>query len=131
MAEHHLAVLRPHLEVAEPGALVDQRQQLERLAALALGRAQVERAAQLQAVALRPPGEPEFVILPVAGQGEGQVPVVGAVEGEVLGQEHVLDHVERVGGQKVAVFFGCGVVHALKFLTRYGRPRPEGIAVRK
>ena len=77
-----LAVLRPHLEVAKPDPLVDHRKPVRRRrsARLDLAIAQVERQAKLQAIRLRPPSEPQLVILPVAGQGEGQIAVLGAVE---------------------------------------------------
>jgi hypothetical protein len=67
-------------------------------AAAGLGGAQIERAAQLQAVALGTPGEPQLIVLPVAGQGEGQVAVVRAVERQVFGIQDMFDYVQRIVG---------------------------------
>ena len=111
MTEDDLAFLRPDLEVAEPDALIDQRQKLMRLNALGLAGLEVEGQAQLQAVGLRPPGEPQLVVLPVAGQGEGEIPVLGAVEFQILSRQHVLNHVQRV--ETIFAVFGLARVHGV------------------
>jgi hypothetical protein len=106
-----LAVLRPNLEVAEPDARRDSPEHFPGGRAQFGRQLQVHRQAQLQAVALGPPGEPQLVVLPVAGQGEGQVAVLGAVEGQVLGGQDVLDHVERIEADVFDVVVLKGGVH--------------------
>ena len=43
--------------------------------------------------------------------GEGQIAVFGAVEAEVFGHQHALDHVQGVEGDQHVVFFRLGGVH--------------------
>jgi hypothetical protein len=74
------------------------------VSALFLGRGQVHRQAQLQAVGFRPPGEPQFVVLPVAGQGEGEIAVFGAFEWQVFRGQDVFDHVQRIVRQHDVLF---------------------------
>src|SRR5258707_830239 len=102
VTEDHLAVF-PELEVAEPDARVHLGDEVLGGGALGGGDGEVHREAELQAVALRPPGEPEFVVLPVAGQAEGEIAILGAVEGKVLGREHMLHDIERIGAKLDAV----------------------------
>ena len=109
MAEDDLAVIGPDLEMAHPGTLVDQADQLIGGGPAGLRRLQVQRTAQLQAVALGAPGEPELVILPVAGQRKGQIALVGAVERQVFGHQDVFHDLQRIVGN--IDFFGPYNVH--------------------
>ena len=98
MAEDDLAILGPYLEMAHPGPLVDQADQLIGRGTAGPGRLQVQGAAQLKAVALGPPGEPQLVILPVSGKRKGQIAFVGPVERQVFGHQHVFHDIQGIVG---------------------------------
>jgi hypothetical protein len=80
VAENNLAVLGPDLEMPEPDPLIDQGYQLMQGRTLGLGGPQVDGTANLQAVALGAPCEPQFIVLPGPGDGKGQVSVANPIK---------------------------------------------------
>jgi len=116
VAEDDLALVRPDLEMAQPGALIDHGDQFIGRCAARLGHAKVQRQTQLKAVALGPPGEPQFIVLPVAGQGEGQIALVRAVERQILRRQDVFDHIQRIKGQ-VDLFGSHSIHQAFNFFS--------------
>uniref|UniRef100_A0A0N4ZKZ3 ABC transporter ATP-binding protein n=1 Tax=Parastrongyloides trichosuri TaxID=131310 RepID=A0A0N4ZKZ3_PARTI len=119
VTEDDLALVRPDLEMAQPGALIDHRHQFIGRRAPRLGHPQVQRQAQLKAVPLGPPGEPQLIVLPVAGQGEGQIALVRAVERQVLRRQDVFDHIQRIKGQ-VDLFGSHSIHQAFNFFSNDG-----------
>ncbi|MNR28944.1 hypothetical protein D3C85_1462940 [compost metagenome] len=123
MTEDDLALVRPDLEMPQPGALVDHRHQFIGGGAARLHDPQIQGAAQLKAVALGTPGEPQLIVLPVAGQGEGEVAVVRAVERQVLRVEDMLHDIQGVVGN--VDLFGSGCIHqGFTFLLEGRDSRP-------
>ena len=78
MAEDHLTLIGPDLEMAKPDPLIDQGQELISLGPLVLGGPQINRQAKLQTVGLGAPREPKLIVFPVPGQREGEIGVPGA-----------------------------------------------------
>ena len=70
VAEHHHAVLRPDVEMADPQLLVDPGDEARGFRPAAIGNLQVEGAGEMQGLALRQPGEGDIVIRPRSGDAD-------------------------------------------------------------
>src|SRR6185369_9181087 len=107
------------------------RDQLMSRLALVLGDSQVHREAELQAIALRAPGEPQLVVLPVAGKAEREVAVLSTIERQVFRGQDMFDDVQGIIAQEDGVV-RLGGVHKTPFAAGWGRTiAPESPAILK
>src|SRR5215467_10863661 len=98
MAEGRRIVLRRQVEMSQPQLLVGEGQQFPNRSAAALRYFHVEAAGEVQSANLLLPHKVKPIIAPPAGDLDDQLLLAGTVVHPVIGDDDLLDKVDRVTG---------------------------------
>ena len=91
------------IEMPEPQLFVGERKELVNRAAAALRHLHVEAAGEVQCADLLLPDKIQPVVAPAAGNFDDQLLLAGAVMRPVVGDDDLLDKVNRVSGETASV----------------------------